>query len=61
MKDALTIIAEKQRHPRKPIKFWVAYEWKPLPRLNMTEIDRNNSIAILRARYGNSVIYKAIR
>ena len=55
--DKLSQMAFKQKHPIKPILFWQAltkYGEK-------TVIDTNNSIAILRAKYGNSAFYKAIR
>ena len=44
----------KQKHPPKPILGWQAV-------LNGKVIDENNSIAILRSKYGNSVIFKSIR
>jgi len=40
---------------RKEIKFWQAQDKYGCA------IENNNSIAILRAKYGASVIYKAIR
>lgn len=55
MKDKLTTIVNKQRHPRKPILYWTAHD------KTGKVIDQNNSIAILRHKYGNSVIYKTVR
>jgi hypothetical protein len=49
----------KQKHVRKEIKYWEAVSYQG--NLGPTIIDVNNSIAILRARYGNSVVYNAIR
>jgi len=43
--------------PRKPILYWQALtKWG-----GHIVIDSNNSIPILRSKYGNSVIYKAVR
>lgn len=47
-------IAFKKLHPAPSIKYWSAIH-------NGKQIDSNNSIALLRHKYGNSVIYKAIR
>lgn len=46
----LTTIVNKQRHPKKPILYWVA-----------SNGDWNYSIAILKAKYGKTVKYKPIR
>ncbi len=57
--DKLTAIANKQRHTVKPIKYWqvVSYHGNLGPKV----IDQNNNIAFLRAKYGNSVVYKPVR
>lgn len=52
--DRLTYIANKQRFKTKPIIGWRAYKGGVV-------VDENNSIAILRDRYGYSVIYKSVR
>jgi hypothetical protein len=58
--DKLTYTAHKQLHPRRPIRYWEVHiqtNWLG----GTCCIDQNNSIAILRAKYGNTVIYKSIR
>lgn len=45
----LTAIATKQRHAKKPIIYWTT-----------SNGDWNYNIAILKAKYGNGVIYKPI-
>ena len=58
MKDKLTYAVLKQKQSekfRKPVLGWIAYD------LQGNEIDRNNSIALLRYKFGSSVIIKSIR
>ena len=50
-----TGIFPKTQVKRKPIRFWEA-----ISRTGQI-IDQNNSIAILRYKYGNSVIYTTVR
>lgn len=47
--------AMKQLHTRCPIQYWQAQD------AYGCQIENNNSISILRHRYGNSVRYVAIR
>lgn len=42
---------------RKPILYWEAWCNSPVKFC----IEANNSIAILRHKYGNSMVYKAVR
>ncbi len=62
----LTTTVKKQRHPRKPVKYWEAYTTTFTPTdlgniITFNIIDANNSIAILRSKYTGSVQYRAIR
>ena len=54
MKDTLTAAVNRQRHPKRPVKYWEA-------RIQTGTIDLHENIAILKARYGSNVTYKAIR
>lgn len=47
-------IAHEQRHPRKPILFWQAKQ-------NGKVIDENNSLPLLRHKYGAGVTYHSVR
>ncbi len=47
-------IALNPKRERKPILGWQALR-------NNVVIDENNSIAILRSRYGGTAIYRSIR
>lgn len=48
-------IALKPKPSNKPIKYWQAVD------KNRQVVDENNSIALLKFRYGNSLTYKAVR
>lgn len=49
-------------HPRKPIKYWTVNIKTNWITDAVNEIDRHESIAILRGKYGNvGVVYKAVR
>lgn len=51
-----------QRHPRKPIIYWTANIKTNWITDAVNEIDRHESIAILKARYGSrGIIYRAVR
>lgn len=54
MTDRVTYIALKQRRERKPILYWTAEQYGKV-------IDQNNSIALLRHKYGATAVYKSIR
>jgi len=43
-----------QQKIRRPIQYWQAYQCNKI-------VDTNNSIAILRSKWGGSAVYKAVR
>lgn len=55
--DKLSQQVFNQKHPTKPIKFWNAIAKYG----ENIIIDSNNSIAILRSKYKDSVYYKSVR
>lgn len=51
-----------QKHPRKPIIYWTANIKTNWITDAVNEIDRHESIAILKAKYGSrGIIYQAVR
>lgn len=53
--DQMTYLANKTKFKRKPILYWIA-------ELNGKEVDRNNSIKLLRHKNPNKkTLFKAIR
>lgn len=49
------IIALNPKRQPKPVKFWQAID------KTGTVVAENNSVALLRHKFGNTVFYKAIR
>lgn len=57
MRDKMTVLAYRlkdSKRVRKPIKYWQCW-------LNGQIVDENNSVKILRNKYGAKAIYKAVR
>jgi|GEM_PF-3937250 hypothetical protein len=63
MKDLLTVLVLQQKAKERitlPIKYWEAWSKKANGDPYLI-VDRNNSLPLLRAKYGNRYLYKAVR
>ena len=63
MKDFLTTIVLKQKAAKAkplPIKYWQVWT-KTKTGMPLQLVDENNSIPLMRNKWGNDYLYKAIR
>lgn len=51
--DRLTATSLRQKY-RKPVKYWQAWQ-------NGRIVDENNSLPLLRYKYGKTAVYRSVR